>query len=83
MQQETQYEENPDLNRLCHAEVLYMQLHNKKWSLAGFQRWLNKQWGVRYILRSELDLHLPYVEVLDESKYLLFLLTFPPNGIDG
>jgi hypothetical protein len=60
------------LNMFIRAEDEYLRTR-KKYSTYGFNRWLDKNWGVKYHPHRAYDDEL---EVLDEEKYLLFLLRF-------
>lgn len=50
-----------------HVRDYYMQQHNS-WNTKHYQEWLLETWGVNHGTTS--------IEVVDESKYMLFLLRF-------
>jgi hypothetical protein len=74
---EDQYSE--DLRRLCYAQREFEKI-NPVWNLDQFQQWLNDNWGVHWLEQAEFP--GPYIQVLDQDKYIFFVLKFPSHYTD-
>lgn len=64
-------------SRLRSANADYRATHSNKDTeeeKLAFQKWMLDQWGLRVGI--ELEGYSPYFEILDEKKYMLFLLKY-------
>jgi hypothetical protein len=65
-----------DLHRVCHAQLEWEKI-NPVWNLDQFQQWLRDNWGVHW-----LGPPGPCFQVLDQDKYIFFVLKFPSHYPD-
>lgn len=61
-----------NLDRLCDAQREFQAERGLIWTLDEFNAWLVTHYGIQYTNYAKTD----YVKVLDEAKYLWFLLKF-------
>lgn len=71
---ETQQKKYEYWYRLCRASVDYRMCHGHGDDEISFEQWMLSNWGLKIIQRA--DGYTPYHEIIDENKYLLFLLKY-------
>lgn len=60
-----------DFRLMWHAQTQYLETFDS-WSVPEFNQWLEEKWGVQYCPKPSGSC----IDVVDEAKYLLFLMTF-------
>jgi hypothetical protein len=60
------------LNLMCSAAEYYDRQIAPNWDYYEFNQWLNENWGVNYNYGNVKNI----VSVLDQRKFLLFLIRF-------